>query len=86
MIRTTAEASNTRLGDFKEATSTLPILKDQLFGGWFKCSSTTLLRAQGLPTVQPHQRGIRTDNRTVRKLKACVDIECFPLRLAYILS
>ena len=44
MIRTTAEASNTRLGDFREATSTLPVLTDQRFRGWFKCSSTTLFR------------------------------------------
>ena len=44
MIHTTAEASNTRLGDFREATSTLLVLTDQRFRGWFKCSSTTLFR------------------------------------------
>ena len=45
MIRTTAEASNTRLRDFSEATSTLlPVLADQRFWRWLKCSSTTLFR------------------------------------------
>ena len=44
MIRNTAEASNTRLGDFREATSTLPALTNQRFQKWFKCSSTTLFR------------------------------------------
>jgi hypothetical protein len=42
MIRTTAEASNTRLEDFSEATSTLPVLADQRFRRWLKCGSTTL--------------------------------------------
>jgi hypothetical protein len=44
MIRTTAEASNTRVGDFSEATSTLPVLADQRFRRWLKCSSTTHFR------------------------------------------
>lgn len=44
MIRTTAEASNTRLRNFREDTSTLPVLTDQCFRGWFKNSSTTLFR------------------------------------------
>ena len=44
MIRTTAEESNTRLEDFSVATSTLPVLADQRFRRWLKCSSTTLFR------------------------------------------
>ena len=44
MIRTTAEASNTRLGDFNETTSTLPVLVNQCFQRWLKCGSTRLLR------------------------------------------
>ena len=41
MIRTTAEASNTRLRNFREDTSTIPVLTDQCFRGWLKNSSTT---------------------------------------------
>ena len=44
MIRTTAEASNTRLRDFSEATSTLPVLADQRFWRWLKCITPTLCR------------------------------------------
>jgi hypothetical protein len=44
MIRTTADASNTRVGDFSEASSTLPVLADQRFRRWLKCSSTTHFR------------------------------------------
>ena len=52
----------------------------QVGAEWRKTS--TLLRAQGLPAIQPHQRGIRTDHRTIRKLKACGAIERLPLRSA----
>ena len=44
MIRTTAGASNTRLGDFREATATLPVLANQCFRRWLKCGSTPLFR------------------------------------------
>lgn len=44
MIRTTAEASNTKRGAFNEATSTLPVLANQRFWGWLKCSTITLCR------------------------------------------
>ena len=44
MIRTIAEASNTRLGDFNETTSTLPVLANQRFREWLKCGSTPLFR------------------------------------------
>lgn len=43
MIHTTAEASNTRLGDFREATSTLPVLANQCFRRWLKCGFTRSL-------------------------------------------
>jgi hypothetical protein len=42
MIRTTAEASNTKRGAFNEATSTLPVLANQRFRRWLKCSTITL--------------------------------------------
>ena len=44
MIRTTAEASKTKLGDFSEATSTLPVLANQRFWRWLKCITPTLCR------------------------------------------
>lgn len=44
MIRTTAEASNTKRGAFNEATSTLPVLANQRFRRWLKCSTITLCR------------------------------------------
>jgi hypothetical protein len=47
MIRTTAEASNTRLEIFSEATSKLPVLADQRFRRWLKYSTTTLCRQSG---------------------------------------
>ncbi len=42
MIRATAEASNTKRGAFNEATSTLPVLANQRFRGWLKCSTVSL--------------------------------------------
>ena len=47
-----------------------------------RSKTSSLLRAQGLPAIQPHQRGIRTDHRTVRKLKDCGAIERLPQRSA----
>jgi hypothetical protein len=47
MIRTTAEASNTKRGAFNEATSTLPVLANQRFRRWLKCSTITLCRHSG---------------------------------------
>ena len=47
MIRTTAEVSNTKLGDFSEATSTLPVLADQSFRRWRECSSAPLYGPSG---------------------------------------
>ena len=47
MIRTTAEASNTRLRDFSEATSTLTVLADQSFRRWRECSSAPLCGPSG---------------------------------------
>ena len=47
MIRTTAEASKTKLGDFSEATSTLPVLANQRFWRWLKCITPTLCRQSG---------------------------------------
>jgi hypothetical protein len=44
MIRTTAEASNTKRGALNEATSTLPVLANQRFRRWLKCSTITLCR------------------------------------------
>ena len=44
MIRTTADASNTKRGAFTEATSTLPVFADQRFWRWLKCSTITLCR------------------------------------------
>ena len=44
MIRTTAEASNTKRGAFNEATSTLPVFANQRFRRWLKCSTITLCR------------------------------------------
>ena len=44
MIRTTAEASNTKRGAFNEATSTLPVFADQRFWRWLKCSTITFCR------------------------------------------
>ncbi len=47
MIRTTAEASNTKRGAFNDATSTLPVLANQRFWGWLKCSTITFCRQSG---------------------------------------
>ena len=47
MIRTTAEASNTKREAFDEATSTLPVLANQRFRRWLKCSTITLCRHSG---------------------------------------
>lgn len=44
MIRTTAEASNTKRGAFNKATSTLPVLANQRFWRWLKCSTVSLCR------------------------------------------
>lgn len=44
MIRTTAEASNTKRGAFNKATSTFPVLANQRFWGWLKCSTVSLCR------------------------------------------
>jgi hypothetical protein len=44
MIRTTAEASNTKRGAFNEATSTLPVFANQCFRRWLKGSTITLCR------------------------------------------
>ena len=44
MIRTTAEASNTKRGAFNEAKSALPVLANQRFWGWLKCSTVSLCR------------------------------------------
>jgi hypothetical protein len=44
MIRTTAEASNTKRGAFNKATSTLPVLANQRFWGWLKGSTVSLCR------------------------------------------
>jgi len=44
MIRTTAEASNTKRGAFNEATSTFPVFANQRFWGWLKCSTVSLCR------------------------------------------
>lgn len=44
MIRTTAEAANTKRGAFNKATSTLPVLANQRFRRWLKGSTITLCR------------------------------------------
>jgi hypothetical protein len=44
MIRTTAEASNTKRGDCNEATSTLPVLANQRFRRRLECSTITFCR------------------------------------------
>jgi hypothetical protein len=48
MIRTTAEASKTRLQDFSEATSTLPVLANQRFGRWREYSTTLCCQSSQL--------------------------------------
>jgi hypothetical protein len=47
MIRTTAEASNTKRGAFDEAKSALPVLANQRFRRWLKCSTITFCRHSG---------------------------------------